>query len=398
MPSPSAVVDPISDKSMAEFARMGKVYREQFPGFVKAANTADIFTDPGHNVTAFADPVDRRYPCHTAAATWVSAMYFQEKRAEYHPKIRERIEQRFNEFVDYFHIRGDYEKLCKRANELHSEQELPDSSYAYVWADDNGNKNRYMPMRSAMEVKAASEWLEKYRDRLPFTDRNTVAKKILEKAAATGARIENSEFLEKQAGQGICDPNEVYTALMQRAMLAKQAHVKKQIGTLAETVKSNSRLSLQPQQLLKIAEIMDDLDRRVLNLRGRYTETLKRPEDVVFSLTLTKAASDRAELCELTSGNIYEKSQFTKLSYEDIASLLGDDFAKEVCDGLEVNTEKMAEVAHTLPRPDAELLDHLMQECGLQPQLAKASSDHYGLTNEEIEKLAESYGAPIAEA
>jgi len=395
MPSQSvAVLDPPSDANREELARLVKVY--DFPPFVKRADLQATMQPDRIAVTTYADPRHRRYPCHSAAATWLSGLYFEEKRAEYHPKDQERISQRLRHYADYFGIMPHYERMVKAAAEMHKEADLPDSSYAYVWVDGDGKKERHLPLRSAMEVKAAAEWLHKYQDRLPYHDRNTCAVKILEKAAEFGAGIESrlTDYLEKQAGMGVCDPVEVYTMIMQRAKLTKSAAYREQIEKLAATVKDKPRVAFAPEQMVKLAVTMDTVD-RALNLDGRYGNIIKRPEDVIFKATFTKLAADRAELCALTTGNVYSKEQLAKVSADDLEALFGTDFLNEVRLGGDiVDTEKFAEVAHTLPRPDAELLDKLMAETGLTPTMQKAASVTHGLSNEELEQLAAAYETP----
>jgi hypothetical protein len=389
MPSPTAqILDPASDVTREELARLSQVYT--FPEFVKQADITRTMTPENVAVTTYADPVRNKYACHTAAATWLSGLYFHEKKAEYHPKDRSRIEQRLEHYADYWRIRPAYEKIVKRANDL-STQELPDSAYAYVWADERGGKERFLPLTSTQNIKAAAEWLQEYQDSLPFRDRNVIAKKILEKASATGASFgaELNQFVEKQAGYGIPDPHEIAQMLAQRAKLCKSAEHRDQIQQLAETVRGQSRISLQPDQLVKLAETVDMID-RAINLNGKYTDTIKRPEDVIFKVTYTKAASDRDALCTLQTGNIYEKDQLAKLAKEDIQALFGNDFAAEVSRGFEVDPEKMAAVAETLPRPDAELLEQMLAEAGQQPQFGKSAVDD-AVSQKELEEMAALY-------
>jgi hypothetical protein len=386
------VLDFTSDVNNEELARLVRVY--DFPGFVKSANMEDLKRPPAGAVSQFGDPRHRLYSCHSAPATWIEALYFLEKKAEFHPKDQARIQQRIEGFVNYFKIKPHYDRLVKQAFDLHREVELPDSSYAYVWVADDGRKERHLPLRSGMEVKAAAEWLHDYRDRLPYHDRNTVAIKIMEKAAHFGALIgeELNDFIEKQAGCGVCDPEEVFEQLMHRARLTKVAAHKQGIIKLAQIVRDKPRIALQPEGLVKLAVTMDTID-RALNVH-EYGDILQRPEDVIFKVTFSKAASDRAELCALTTGNVYSKDQFEKLSRDDVEALMGEDFAREVSSGLSVSGEKMAEIAHTLPRPDAELLDKLMAEVGAPPQMTKAASCGHGLTNEQLEALAAAYEIP----
>lgn len=389
MPSANAlIIDAASDTNREELARMVKLY--EIPDFVKQANLDFTMNPESIAINSYADPVRQKFACHTAAATWVSGMYFHEKKAEYHPKDRQRIEARLENYVDYWRIRPAYDVLVKQANELIS-QELPDSSYAYVWVDDRGGKERYLPLNSSMNIKAAAEWLYKYQDRLPFSDRNVIAKKILEKAGNTGTNLGEKlgEHTEKQAGHGIPDPDEVISMIKQRASLATKATYKEEILKLASAVENHARVALQPTELVKLAETIDIID-SALRLKGKYTSNIQRPEDVIFKVTFTKAASEQAELCTLQTGNVYNKNQLAKLAKDDVESLFGSDFANEVCTGLEIDSEKMAEVAHTLPTPDAELLEHLLSEAGQNPAFGKTAS-HVGPPQEVLEALAKLY-------
>ena len=393
MPSSVTVLDFTSDVNNEELARLVKVF--DFPQFVKRANMEDLRRPPNGAKSTFADPRTERFSCHSAASTWLNGLYFQVKKAEYHPKDRGRIQQRLERMADYFGIRPAFDRMVKQAGDLQKEAELPDSAYAYVWVGDDGRKERHLRLASSMEVKAAAEWLHRYQDRLPYSDRHTVALKIMEKAAQFGAGLGPglTDFIEKQAGCGVCDPSEVWEQIMHRSRLSKTAMHREQIAKLAELVRNKPRMALQPDQLVKLAVTMDVID-RALGIR-EYGDIIRRPEDVIFKVTFTKAASDRQEMCALTSGNVYSKDQFEKLSRDDVESLFGSDFASEVSKGTEIDGEKMAELAHTLPRPDAELLDRLMAECGLHPQMQKAASAGHGLSNEELEALAAAYEVPV---
>jgi len=389
MPSPTIqILDPTSDVNREELARLSKLY--DFPDFVKQADISQTMDAENATVTTYADPVRQKFACHTAAATWMSSLYFHEKKAEYHPKDRNRIEQRLQHYVDYWRIRPAYAEIVKKAEALAS-QELPDSAYGYVWVDTQGNKERFLPLTSTQNIKAAAEWLEEHRDTLPFHDRHVIAKRLLEKAAATGTAFgdELNQFIEKQAGYGIPDPSEIYKMLSQRSELCKNAEYREQIKTLAETVRGQSQIALQPDQLVKLAETVDMID-RAIHLNGKYTDNIQRPEDVIFKVTYTKAASDRETLCTLQTGNVYDKGQLSKLAREDVESLFGTDFLGEVSRGLDIDPEKMAAVAETLPRPDAELLEHMLSEAGQQPQFGKEAAD-VGLSDTELEEIAAIY-------
>jgi hypothetical protein len=390
MPNPSLILDPAADINKSELTKLAKRYN--FPDFVKSADM-DSTMNPSTPVpiTAYADPVRKKFACQSAPATWLSAIYFHEKSAEYHPKDQKRICERFEQMADYFAIRPAYDSVVKRAKELQGSDQLPDSSYAYVWQSDDGAKERYYPLTSPLQVKSAAEWLYDNRDRMPFAHRNTIGNKILEKAARYGASLGDklTDFVEKQAGQGIPDPPELYTMLERRSALAKSQEHRDAIMKLASAIRNTPHVALQPPELVKLATTVDIID-NAIGLRGKYTSLLPRPEDVIFKVTYTKAAADMSSLCAMQTGNIYDKGQLSKLAREDVEGLFGTDFANEVCTGLEVDVEKIAEIAATLPRPDAELLEQLLTEAGQHPQMNKGASWE-PISNEVLEELAALY-------
>jgi len=391
MPSPSIVLDPTDDsQARVELVKLARQY--EFPKFVKEADLDTTMAPTQIAVTAYADPVRHKYACHNAAATWLSAIYFHEKSAEYHVKDRERIQERLEKFADYHAIRPAYDAVVKRSSELRGSNDLPDSNYAYVWSPTNGGpKERYYPLDTTANIKAAAEWLEKERDAIPFHDRNKIANKILEKAASKGAALgeDLTDFVEKQAGRGIPDPPELYEMLERRAKLGKTAQHREAIHKLAEAVKSTPRVALQSRELVKLATTVDMID-HAIGLKGKYTAILQRPEDVIFKVSFTKAAADHTTLCALQSGSIFSKEQFGKLARSDVEGLFGSDFVNEVCTGLEVDPEKFAEVAGTLPRPDAELLEALLSESGQYSQMNKDAS-YEPIDNATLEALAAAY-------
>ena len=76
------VLDQVQDVTGREIHRLTSLYTP--PDFVKSASHDSICGNAQslpNNV--YADPRYRRYPCHTAAATWMSAAFFAEKQGSY---------------------------------------------------------------------------------------------------------------------------------------------------------------------------------------------------------------------------------------------------------------------------------------------------------------------------
>lgn len=369
-------IDQTADTAGVQLARLAKLY--SLPDFVKQADLAQLRAPGVLSSGGYADPVRRQYPCNTAAGTWLSYAYYLDKQAEWNPKDRARIEDRLDKMAAYWRIVPAVQQLKEQhaAYIKTADDALPDSSFAYVWTNpETGHKLRTHRLRNAVEVKMAADWLVQYRERLPLEDRHVMATKILEKAAQFGAGITTHlEFLERQAGRGVGDPQEITRQIEYRAKLASHPQLRGGILQLAEAVRDKPRQALQPDTLIKLAVALDQLDTQ-MNLRQGYGDVLRRPEDVIFAVTLTKAAADMASVCATPSGRVYRRQHLERLKVADLRELFGDDFIDQVCDGTILNTEKLAEVVSTLPQPDAVLFDQLMHENGLAPEMVRKTAD-----------------------
>jgi hypothetical protein len=109
-------------------------------------------------------------------------------------------------------------------------------------------------------------------------------------------------------------------------------------------------------------------------LHTAYGEALRSPEEVVFSVSLSKAAAC-TDLVALTTGSTYQPDDLAKLKPNDLRDLFGPEFVERVSDRLgNLEAEKLAEEARTLPRPDAQMLEKLLADAGVQPAAEKAAS------------------------
>lgn len=392
-----------------ELYRLRQLYT--FPAFVKLSEDVDLHLTVPANASPdnCADKTHKQFWCHTKVSCWLSHLFYQEKRAEFHPKDRVAIESKLKKYATYFGITPQCDQIKREWAARHktSADTLPDSAYAYVWHGENGTKERHLPLRSGMEVKAAAEYLVANRDAFPFAVRHVVARKILEKAAAFSALIPDQiEFLERQAGRGCGDVAEIVRSVQKRAYAVPadcgvtydaddkpQGGVRAQFLKMAAEIASLPRQALLPTTLIKLAATLDQCD-RTYGLTTQYgAGGLERPEDVVFSETFTKTARDAAHHVPTTTGKFYEKAAFKRLNLSDVEALFGTEFADLVRDPLgDVDVEKMAEQVATLPRPDAELLDGMLSDNGIVPVMHKAAASRKGFAAAEMEQIAATYG------
>jgi len=361
--SPVAVLPP--DGSSQHLYKLAQAYG--LPQFVKDASLTDVQAVDNLGSHMFADPLRRRFPCHSAAATWISAAAFAESQDSGDSKIEHRIKQA----AAYFGVLPDVENVMAKiaADNVVDEDALPDDVFAIVRQFEDGTKQRHYPLRNTAEIRKAAEYVVKHRRDLRFADRHTIASKVLEKAAEFGADIaEHRDMLEKLAARGICAKSDAIKMIDKRvrSLRGQQPKIAEQLQKLAETIDKIEDIHFAHESFVKLAEIIDDFDHqhRLVQAYGDYYEP---PEDVLFAVTEKLAAEQSNALIGTVTGNYYRKDDLRNVSPGVLRDHLGDDFAETVSAGPWLNIEKFAEIVPTLPRDDAEVLDIALQDAGITP-------------------------------
>lgn len=388
------VLDHTQDVSGAETHRLTQLHEP--PQFVKEADHSRLHGDPDVlPASVYGDQASRTWPLHSAPAVWMSSLFFFDKKAELSPLKAEAIEKRIMDSARYLNILPHIEKL-KKESEAHAAHDLarcPDSDFALVWESEAG-KERHYPIRNAAEVKMASAWFAKFKDEFVWGDRRRIAEKIHEKAATYGVLLDNQEAIEKTAGFGACPGEEVVQALQHRANMCARSHPAEaaEMRKLADAVGARPSCARDHAIRDKLAAAMDQYD-RATKLTRLYDEGgLERPEEVLFKLT-SKTASDFVdEHVHTPSGAVYEKAALAGVPLEHVRQWMGSDFADEVAaGGLYTDPEKIAEIAPTLPKGDAEMLERMLRAAGVTAFARTKASYDQGLSKEEMLALAEEY-------
>ena len=379
------MLDHTQDISGRETHRLLSLYPA--PDFVKNADHARLHGDSEKLARhLYAEPLKKIYPCHTAAATWMSSLWFAEKQAEFDEKTANQINERLSAAAKYFGIAGLVKELTTKVaadnnNEL---SKLSDDNFAIVWRDENGAVERHWPLRNAAEVKFASAHFKKYRDEFVFADRHKIANKILDKALEYGADTSPAEgTLETTAGRGLCATKVAAALLRNRAQLTKRSHgqLSAELEKLAALVESNPGETQNEECRLKLASVVDQFDRETKLYRLYDEKGLDRPEDVLFAITEKVAREFVSDNVETTTGNVYALADLEKLAVDDIRAWMGDEIADAVsAGGVFTDRDKLAAVVPTLDRGMAATLDRLMQEKKASPVATNAAAE--GLMSE----------------
>lgn len=359
-------LDQAQDISQQETHRLTTLFSP--PAFVKNASDSRIVGDDSLPRHIYADPHKKLYPCHTAAATWMSALFFTDKRANFDTKTAAAIQERLNSSAAYFGISNLVKELQEKVAAANADniEQLPDRMFAVVWDDEYGNKERHWPLRNATEVKVAADYFTRYRDEFRFSDRHKIAEKILLRADETNSDIgEHVQTLSMTAGHGACAAKVAVALLKDRAQMTKRSH-----ATAAHhLLKLADALAAQPDRArdfatrVKLAEAIDNFDRETHLDRLYDAGGLARPEETLFAITEKVARDFMSENVETTTGNVYALSALEKLAVDAVRSWMGDDFVDAVSvGGVYLDREKLAAIVPTLDRQMASLLDQMLQE------------------------------------
>jgi hypothetical protein len=250
----------------------------------------------------------------------------------------------------------------------------------------------------------AGEYLYANRASFPYEWRKTAARNILKEAlryddlaergvklagaVLGGTRFEPAtmEYLERAAGFGMTHPLKAAEKCAQRAYMLR-GNFKDYAEKMAEIAVSLREMEVaSPAQMQKLAAVVDLVDRET-GLCNHYHEGVDLPEEMFFDVLEKEAAAMLDSFVTLTTGNSYPVGAFASLPLEKIAAVMGSEFSDAVksVDGLTVDAAKFAEIAPTLPRNDAALLERALEEAINVPQqkMAQATVDSaFGITKE----------------
>lgn len=366
------VADACDDTDQRIFYRIRSLV--EMPAFVKDA----AFTDPADAVelpnAVFADPVRRKFPLHTKAATWLSQLYFLENRHKYATPEARRVQEKISNAAGYFGIAGDT-KQAAQAWETHQQAEpadLSDADFAIV-VDHAGQKIRRFPINNPVNVKSAAAHLYGNRMHYPYDWRRIAARKILHKAAELEVQDIEPDlhvYLTRAAGFGSTAPSIAAEKIGTRFLLLSDAEkdLKVKTARLAQAVRGMSGIPT-PADMTKLAQIIDRLDREH-GFYKYYDQGVETPEEMFFDLTQKKAELFRDGYFQLTTGTYVPFAALDKIEISKVAQAIGDDFVKAIMSdkSLDIDLEKFGKLAATLPRDDARILERALQAAGALDQ------------------------------
>jgi len=378
------LIDQSRDTSGAIQWELARLYKA--PDFVKNASHESKCGEPTYlSDSAYAGP-NNTFPIHTKAATWLSAAFVTYNMQDKPNATLEHIKNNVKRAAHNWTI-GDIVENMFQSKEAANAPTVT-VCHALEYTEDGRTKKAY-PMRNSREVAAAAEVFAKYHKQLDFAVKSAMAKRILDQAQVYPTELPNSEHLAKCAGYGYTAADTIADALRNRALLLKHKapELAKQACAVADAVVSSSIDARDVGARMKLAELLDTMDKHN-SFTNMYGAELEAPEDVMFAITYKQAADIRSKAVELVTGDIFNKEAFAALTPSDISTWMGNSFADEVTNiiGDDVDVEKLAELAPTLPRPDAMAFKNMMNAHNIRTegQIKKAFSVFSPGSREEL--------------
>lgn len=360
------------------------------PEFVKSAGHESKHGEP-HKLPATAYAGEgRTFPVHTKAATWLSAAFLTHNMEKSASPEFQSTKSKVMQAARLWGIDSIVEGMF--LSKAAAAAPAVGIAHALVYTEDGLTKKAF-PMRNAQEVLAASEVFTKFHEKLSFDVKHDMAKRILEKMVEYGAMVKDIDHLNKCAGYGFTSAAHIAEAWRQRAVLLRDSNptVSKQAEAVAESVLASSVDARDTGARVKMAELMDVVDKQN-KLTGFYSTDIDRPEDVMFGINYKVAAEVESSSVRLVTGETFDKSAMDGVSTDMVETWMGTELADACKDDIsdELDIEKLAAVAATLPRADAVTFRNMLQSAGVQPAavVKKAFSI---LSATEVAELAAQY-------
>lgn len=333
------------------------------PGLVKRASREDTDTTAFPD-TAFASE-KRAFPVMTADDTWVSCMFYANNFEKLEKYAAVRIGSNLLQASKLWHIEQDVLAMWRKSADARDAASRDATAYAMEFTQD-GTTVKSFPISGVDHiVKSAAEFI-KVRPTLNLELRQKLANNLVKAALSHNAFDDLPEQVLRSSGDGYVISEMVADGWLKRANLMAERQ-----NTPAANLARNASKQFRacridnptPDDFQKIAKAFDDFDttHRITHL---YAQGLPLPEDSTYCETYIGLAKKASQHIKLTNGATYEIAAMGKLTLEKLAEVLGDEFASDMTCPLtgKFDIEKAASVFPTLPRPEAALIDQLLEQ------------------------------------
>lgn len=303
--------------------------KDTHPAAVEMLKQADFEVKEGEFESlpddAFAWPAERAFPIHTKAATIASRLYRSKCAA-----VPVEVDKALAAACDIFQVPETVFERPKVAS-------APPNPDDYLLPS-----MLRLRVKCAEDVKVAEQKLLDGYQKLSIEHRAEACSRLIEKAAQHHVTLD--PLMHRLAGYTVSSTRALIDWVEARKEAAAQPMHKNAFAKLASALREQPEELWDRPALVKIADAIDDLDRRA-GLQKHYDRKLLDPMQTVFNTD--KVASAGVEL----GGRIVPFARLASFDAKFYGDLLGDEFVREASDGRGgVDPQKMATIIETLPR------------------------------------------------
>jgi hypothetical protein len=290
------------------------------PAFVKGA----VVGPPRAGGPAvYADPTEGLYPCHSAAATWLSAaaLYLDGDPVK---AAASGVISRLDRFADIHGIRAEVAAVAVKAAAARqgvAEADLPDALFAFV-----GDGERHFPMRNPAEIRKAASYLVEHLREIPYATRRDMATRVLTRAADGDVTLAPAaaDQLAKTAGHGLGVGADVAAALDRRVLASragpgKVSDTQAGLEKLAARVWADPRLIDRPGFAEALADVADEFDRRYSLTKSAAVPPI---ENVIYALAHADMRKAAAEHFQDSVGRTYRVADAAAIPFDSLVDAL----------------------------------------------------------------------------
>lgn len=252
----------------------------ELPEFVKEAEYDEESLVESLPSTSFADSINRRFPVHTPADTYVSAAYFYGKTAG----ADKNIEANIQKAAAIFNIFNEIEDVKSVALEHSVPTETKTASSGIDWSIDVDGYQCSGSTVEQLEYRS-KEFIGKYAS-YSFEQREEIASALLEVAEKIGATVPNG--IRSLSKVGNCDREILKAAIDQRALAVPDNRNKTAMSINISDLFGTEGNPSQ-EEMSKLADILNEFDTQY-GLNRRYGRGVIEPHFAVWSDHSVKTA------------------------------------------------------------------------------------------------------------
>lgn len=363
------MIDLHNDDNLEILTKIGQ--EENLPDFVKQADISLLAKPSELPKEAFALESKRLYPMFDKASTWLSSRYFTKSAQKIPSPTRTAVEGKLKKACSIFGIEWPKEVAQEQVK-------LAESDYALV-EEYNGKKIVRYPMNTKESAETSIKRFSAEHSLYPPDWRRKTAERLVEKAGEYGIKISRKDSASKYACQNK-SPETIKVAMKLRSRYTTSEEFSQLYRDVIEKAAQED-----PETLVSVIDVLD----RSSGLARYWDHGVPDPylsvykqaeedkeedsdkdikvEDVEVRSDEDKGEGENEDETEEKSAGIGGRTitladrpvsidQLMEMPLEWYSDLLGDDVAKEITDGDDINEEKLKMILASLPRPSQLLI------------------------------------------